>query len=156
MELKLIEDKESTLQVTVTYPVMNQEVQQLIERIKSMQMKLTCEAEGKNICLALEEIYYIETLERKTFIYTENQVYRSPKKLYQLLEELEPFGFIQVNKSCVLNINVLHHVRTLFNSRLEATLINGEKVIIARTYIPAVKQWLQGEVKAYERKNEVY
>ena len=26
---------------------MNQEVQQLIERIKSMEIKLTCEAEGK-------------------------------------------------------------------------------------------------------------
>lgn len=147
MELRLIEGKESNLQVIITYPVMNQQVQQLVKRIKGMDIKLTCEAEGKSACLALEEIYYIESLERKTFVYTENQVYRSSKKLYQLLEELASFGFVQISKSCLLNVNVLQHVKTLFNSRLEATLKNGEKVIIARTYIPAVKQWLAGEAK---------
>ena len=156
MELKLIEDNKAPLQVTVTYPMMNQHVEQLIERIKRMDIKIIGELEGKDFYLALEEIYYIESLERKTFIYTQKQVFRSSKKLYVLLEELAPFGFLQVSKSCILNINVLDHVRTLFNSRLEATLTNGEKIIIARTYISAVKQWLQGEVKAYERKNEVY
>ncbi|WAG63466.1 LytTR family transcriptional regulator DNA-binding domain-containing protein [Clostridium estertheticum] len=45
--------------------------------------------------------------------------------------------FIQINKACIMNINVLDSVNTLFNSRLKATLINGENVIITRTYIPA-------------------
>jgi len=156
MELRLIENAKESLQVTVTYPVMNQHVEQLIKRIKSMDIKIIGELEGKNTCVAIEEIYYIESLERKTFIYTQNQVFKTSKKLYILLEELGPFGFLQVSKSCLININVLDHVRTLFNSRLEATLTNGEKIIIARTYIPAVKQWLQGEVKAYERKEDVY
>jgi DNA-binding LytR/AlgR family response regulator len=34
---------------------------------------------------------------------------------------------------------MLENIRTLFNSRLEGTLINGEKITISRTYIPAIR-----------------
>ncbi|HWQ74703.1 MAG TPA: LytTR family DNA-binding domain-containing protein, partial [Syntrophomonas sp.] len=46
---------------------------------------------------------------------------------------------VQVSKSCLINMNVLESIRTLFNSRLEATLINGEKVNVSRTYLAAIR-----------------
>lgn len=150
MEVELIEDKESILHVQVVYPVMNTNVQQLVERIKALDIKITVDDEKKSSCLSVHDIYYIESLERKTFIYTKDKVFRTNKKLYQLVEEYRDLSFVQINKSCLLNINVLVHVKTLFNSRLEATLDNGEKLIITRTYIPKVKSWLEGEAKTYE------
>lgn len=150
MKVKLIEDKESVLHVQVVYPVMNTTVQQLVEKIKSFDIKITADEEDRSSCLSVHDIYYIESLERKTFIYTKDKVFRTNKKLYQFAEELKDFSFLQVNKSCLLNINVLVHVKTLLNSRLEATLDNGEKLIITRTYIPEVKRWLEGEAKQYE------
>ena len=145
MEVKLVEDKECTLHVEILYPEMNSGILRLAEKIKGLDAKIIGEKEGSQLYLSVQDIYYIESIERKTFIYTKNNVYRTNKKLYQLTEELRVFNFFQINKQCLLNINVLAHVKTLFNSRLEATLDNGEKVIITRTYIPEVKQWLMGE-----------
>ena len=151
MDIILIEDQESNLEVQIRYPVMNTQVKQLIQRIKSVDVKIVGSDNGKNIILNIYEIFYIESIERKTFIYTKDQIFRSSKKLYQLIEELKEFGFVQINKSCILNIDVLDSVKTLFNSRLKATLINGENVIITRTYIPAVKKFLDGETEHCEK-----
>lgn len=150
MDIILVEDKESNLEVQIRYPIMNEQVQQLIQRIKSVDVKIVGSDNGKDTVLNIYDIFYIESIERKTFIYTKDQIFRSSKKLYQLLDELKEFGFVQINKSYILNIDVLDSVKTLFNSRLKATLINGEKVIITRTYIPAIKKWLDGEEDLYE------
>lgn len=52
---------------------------------------------------------------------------------------------MQISKSCVLNINALDSIRPLFNSRMEATLKNGEKVNINRNYLNGVKNALGGD-----------
>ncbi len=145
MNIILVEDKERNLEVQIRYPIMNAQVQQLIQRIKSTDVKIVGTDNNKSTVFNIYDIFYIESIERKTFIYTKNQVLRSNKKLYQLIDELKGFGFIQINKSCIMNINVLDSVKTLFNSRLKATLTNGENVIITRTYIPAVKKLLDEE-----------
>ena len=52
---------------------------------------------------------------------------------------------MQISKSCILNINTLESIRPLFNSRMEATLKNGEKVNINRNYLNGVKKALGGD-----------
>ncbi len=141
-KIKLIEDKQSNLEVQIRYPAMNAYVKQLIFKIKSLDIKIIGSDGEKNILLNVDDVFYIECIERKTFIYTQEGVYRSSKKLYQLFDDLKEFGFVQISKSCILNMNELDYVKILFNSRLEATLTNGEKVIITRKYIPVVKDWL--------------
>lgn len=150
MDIKLVEDKDSKLEIQIRYPFMNTHVKQLIKKIKSTEMKIVGSDSGEDTFLNIYDIFYIESVERKTFIYTKDQIFRSSKKLYQLFDELKEFGFVQINKGCILNIDVLESVKTIFNSRLKATLINGEHVIITRTYIPEIKKWLDGEANLYE------
>ncbi|NMM63057.1 LytTR family transcriptional regulator [Clostridium sp. P21] len=150
MDIILVEDKDSSLEIQIKYPCMNSQVQQLIQKIKSLDIKIVVSANERNVLLNIYDIFYIESVERKTFIYTKDKVLGSSKKLYELLDELKEFGFVQINKSCIMNMDVLDSVKTIFNSRLKATLVNGEKVIITRTYIPKVKKWLDGEAKLYE------
>lgn len=142
MKINLIEDKQSDLEVQIRYPAMNSRVMQLIRKINSLDIRIAGSVENKNILLEVEDIMYIESLERKTFIYTQKNMYKSTKKLYQLFDILKEFGFVQISKSCILNMNELVCVKTLFNSRLEATMTNDEKVIITRNYIAIVKEWL--------------
>lgn len=59
--------------------------------------------------------------------------------------KLQAYGFVQISKSCILNINVLESIRPLFNSRMEAALKNGEKVTINRSYLHEVKKALGGK-----------
>jgi DNA-binding LytR/AlgR family response regulator len=91
------------------------------------------------------DIYYIESVDKKTFVYLENAVYRTDFRLYQLKSKLQTYGFVQISKSCILNINVLDSIRPLFNSRMEAALKNGEKVNINRNYLNGVKKALGGD-----------
>ncbi|WP_160686594.1 LytTR family DNA-binding domain-containing protein [Clostridium sp. C2-6-12] len=153
MDIKLVEDKDSKLEVQIKYPIMNAHVKQLIQKIKSTEMKIVGSDSGEDTVLNIYDIFYIESVERKTFIYTKDQIFRSSKKLYQLFDELKEFGFVQINKACILNIDVLESVKTIFNSRLKATLINGEHVIVTRTYIPEIKKWLDGEASLYENED---
>ena len=58
-------------------------------------------------------------------------VFRTEKRLYQLEKELKKYDFVKVNRNCLVNIHELVHIKTLSNSRLEAELTNGEKIIYA-------------------------
>ncbi len=98
-----------------------------------------------DLMINILDIYYIESVDKKTFVYLENAVYRTDFRLYQLKDKLRAYGFVQISKSCILNINTLESIRPLFNSRMEATLKNGEKVNINRNYLNGVKNALGGD-----------
>ncbi|WP_394911865.1 LytTR family DNA-binding domain-containing protein [uncultured Robinsoniella sp.] len=63
--------------------------------------------------------------------------------MYQLMEELGNAGFVQVSKACIINLQVLTGIRPLLNSRMEATLTNGEKINITRKYVASIREKLQ-------------
>jgi len=62
-----------------------------------------------------------------------------------LFEQLREYAFVQVSKSCFINMDVLESIRTMLNSRLEATLINGEKINVSRTYLSGIKNAFAGK-----------
>lgn len=92
--------------------------------------------------ISIWDVFYIESVDRKSYIYTKDKVYQSDFPLYILHSQLPDDVFIRISKSCVLNVNVLEHIGTLSNSKLEATLSNGEKVCVSRTYVSEIKKVL--------------
>lgn len=134
----------SDVEVLIRYARMNRTVERLATLIQSFDKTIRCSQESTEVWLNASDIYYIESVDKRTFVYGEKSVYRSDMRLYQLLSELADIGFVQVSKSCILNIHVLENVRPLMNSRMEATLSNGEKINMTRKYIPAVKGKLTG------------
>lgn len=132
------------IEVLIKYASMNQTVRKLEHLIKSMDRMVKCSLDSMEIQIGAGDIFYIESVDKRTFVYGESRVYRSEKRLYQLLEELADAGFVQVSKSCILNVNVLESIRSLRNSRMEATLSNGEKVTVTRKYVSAIREKLSG------------
>ena len=63
-------------------------------------------------------------------------------KLYELEEKLKGTKLFRCSKSMILNIAKIRSVSPSVNSRLEASLINGEKVIISRQYVGTLKKIL--------------
>lgn len=90
--------------------------------------------------LSLQDIFYIEAVDEKIFLYLERQVYESRQKLYEWELQLEGTSFIRISKSTILNIDKLKSVRPLIGGKMEATLANGEKQMINRHYLPAFRQ----------------
>ena len=143
MKLNLEQKPDGDIEVTIRYMQMDESVKRLISLIESSGYALVGSDNGRQYKISAADIYYIESVDKRTFIYTKEQVYRSEKPLYKLIDELKGFGFLQVSKFCILNLDMLSHIVTLKNSRLETTLTNGERITVSRTYIPAIKQALQ-------------
>ncbi len=140
MKLIIKENREKELTVTVEYPEQNNQVLRIINKIKSEGKFLIGNESGRSYKVLIPEIYYIESIDKRTFVYTKDAVFRTDKRLYQLEKELKEYGFVKVSRNCLLNVGELTHLEVLANSRLEANLTNGEKVIISRTYIPEIKK----------------
>ncbi|WKY43382.1 LytTR family DNA-binding domain-containing protein [Eubacteriaceae bacterium ES2] len=131
-------DKELT--VTIEYPKFNDQVSRIINKLKAEKKYLIGTINGQNYKVLIPAIHYVECVDKKSFIYTKNTVYCSELRLFQLEKNLEKYDFVKVNRNCLLNINELLHIETLANSRLEAELTNGEKIVVSRTYIATIKR----------------
>lgn len=134
----------SEIEVIIKYPQKSNQVNRIIDYLQSFGMQIKCDRDNAEQMINVLDIYYIESVDKKTFVYLENEVYHTDFRLYRLKEKLKDYGFVQISKSCILNINVMESIKPLFNSRMEATLKNGEKVNINRSYLAGVKKAFGG------------
>ena len=137
--IKKQQDGISEIEVELRYPALDTTAQNLIRHIEQLEQHICGLDNGRQYKIQITDIYYIECVDKKTFIYTKASVFRSELRLYQLYEMLRGFDFIQISRTCLVSINVMESIRNIANSRLEATLINGEKVNVSRTYLAAIK-----------------
>ena len=89
-----------------------------------------------------KEIFYFEAVDNKVFLYLEKDVYETKQKLYELEELFRGTDFVRVSKSVILNLSKVKSLSPAFNGRFEATMKNGEKLIVSRAYVPALKEKL--------------
>lgn len=145
MKIILKENKaKNDIEVLIEYPQMSDTVNRIEHAVKSVDRAVRCLDDDGNICFVrVSDIFYIESVEKQIFVYTKGKVYRAELQLYQYAEKLYSFGFEQISKSCILNINTLVSVKPIFNSKMQALLENGEKVLISRNYIPIMKRRLE-------------
>lgn len=133
------------LTVTVEYPQMNDTVVKLISRIKICNLRISCNNDGEILTVDIDKIYYIESVDRKSFVYTDKDVYRCELKLHEIEEIFKDTNIVRINKACLINIDNLYSIKQVMNSQLEAIMLNGEKLIVGRTYLKSIKNILKGE-----------
>lgn len=144
MILKTEQDKRcNDIEVHVRYAELDSRTERMISLIRSFDITIKCREEGAERFISTSEIYYIESVDKRTFVYTSESFFQTEQRLYQLEHELSTLGFVRVSKSCIVNINALESIKPLFNSRMEATLKNGEKLNITRKYLGNIKQALK-------------
>ena len=121
------------------------EVREIIAFVKSRQGQLTGTADERQYEIAVSDVFYIESVDNKTFIYTKNKVYETRHKLYELEEILKEKRFLRVSKSTLLNLMKVSAIKPALNSRFTAELFSGEQVVITRKYVPELKKALKGD-----------
>lgn len=120
----------------------DEQLLKLIYSIKSGRDKLACYDNGTIIMLEPQKIYYFESVDNRVFAYGEKQVFEIRQKLYELEKILENTDFVRISKSVIVNLSKIRKLSPAFNSRFEALLKNGEKVIVSRQYVPEMKKKL--------------
>ena len=63
---------------------MKQEIEKMMAILRMLDMQLTVRKENTTFFLDLSKVLYIEAVERNTFVYTDEGVYESEMKLYEL------------------------------------------------------------------------
>lgn len=117
-------------------------LQDIISYIGIADKNMIGEVDGEIFFIPLNSILYFESVDKTVYIYTEKQVYKSLARLYILEEQLVETYFARVSKTTILNLKKLSSVKLAKNAKLEGTLVNKEKILISRQYVPEIKKKL--------------
>lgn len=129
-------------EVTIAYSEMTASVKRVADFVRSVEQTILCKMDEEECSVPVGDIFYIESVDKKTFVYCEKEVYMCSLRLYEIEKMVEKAGFVRVSKSTILNIEWLKGVKTLVNSRLEAILSNGERVCVTRKYLKDIREAL--------------
>jgi len=132
--------KDQPLTVIVEYPEYDKSVDNLINKIKNMSISFTGKSDGKTVSIDISDIYYIENVERKIFLYSRKDVYRYDGNMADIDSSIAETDLVRISRTCFMNVSHLKEIMQIKNSHLEAVLDNGEKLIVSRKYLKDIKK----------------
>lgn len=145
MKLTLEQITSGEAEVLIRYPEMNEQIQQILHVIEGKRDYIMAVRDGIRHKLWAKDILYCESVDRNTFLYTGESVYKTPHTLQQLETDWDFLGFFRCSKHMVLNINHMEELRSLSANRIDAKLSNGEHVIISRRYATQLRRKLRAD-----------
>ena len=92
--------------------------------------------------LKLSDVFYFETVDDRSFVYTQGDVFEAKEKLYEFERLCAGSALFRCSKSMILNADRIDYVRPSLSGRFEAVLSNGEKVVVSRKYVAELKRLL--------------
>lgn len=143
IEKRQVEGKPLT--VTVEYPEWNRSVESLVRKIERLDLSFVGKSEDGSVRIGILDVYYIENVERKLFIYTKDNTFRLDGSMASLEKEAGVAGLVRVSRTCIMNIEHLKEIRQIRNSHLEAVMDNDERLIVSRKYLGDIKKAFKGE-----------
>ena len=127
--------KEEEELVLIRCRTVTEEVREIAAFVKSRQGSLTCTSDAKQF----------ESVDGRTFLYTKDGVYETSYRLYELEEMLKIKHFLRISKPMLVNLMKIQSIQPAFNGRFTAVLSSGERIVISRSYVKALKAALKGE-----------
>ena len=117
----------------IHYGNLDKETQDMIAYLESKNV-LMGRKESESRLIQPEEIYYCEIVDRKCYAYLKEEVWNLEEGLAKLTERYEMQGFVRISKSMVVNIFKVKQIQADFNMRMNLVLLNGETVVMSRSY----------------------
>lgn len=145
MPLKIQINEDSNFndtEITINCKQMNDAILKIIAMLRVLDLKITGIKDNQTYILDISRIMYIDTVDKKTFFYTDNDVYETPLKLYELEEQLEASEFFRAGKSTIINFNYIKALKPDIDGKILVTMNNGEKLFVSRQYAITIKKKL--------------
>ena len=73
----------------------------LIKNINNNDGKIIGISQGETYCLEQDRILYFESVDRKTFCYTEDGIFEIAMKLYEIEDKYKEKSYLRISKSFV-------------------------------------------------------
>jgi len=144
MKYTIINNTEGEDELILKYRRMTPEVERILQLLATQPKKLVGMRDKEQIILEPDQILYIESVEGKTFAYTQEDVIRLDQTLGQLEQILSGINFFRCSKSMILNIDKVTKLKSLPSNRIDATMRGGEHILISRTYASDFRKRLRG------------
>ncbi len=113
-----------------------------IYSLKACHDKITVSKGEKISQLSPSEIFYFDTVDNRVYAYTQQDVYETKLKLYELEVRLAHTDFFRASKSTIINLSKVKNFSPSFHGRFEVCLKNGENLVVSRQYVPGLKEKL--------------
>lgn len=137
-----IDETAKDLHISLSCSELTPEIERVLATLRMLNKQLTVTKNNEIYLLDAADVIYIESVDRKCFVYTTNNVYESDFKLYELEHQLDQYGFFRVSKSCLIHLKAVKSLKADLNRRIKVTLINGEQLIASRQYAEELKEKL--------------
>lgn len=98
------------------------------------------EYKGQIINLFLDDIYYIRSEERKTYIHAKNGIYQIGTTMKQIVEKLRGCPFVRIHNAYLVHLKYLECI-----GRQEAVLRSGDRIPVSERRERLAKQ----EIRKY-------
>ncbi|MEH2942925.1 LytTR family DNA-binding domain-containing protein [Lachnospiraceae bacterium KK002] len=138
----LVDEKAEDLTVSVTCRHLTPDVEKILIALRMINHQLTAKKDNEIYLLDMEQVIYIESVDRKCFICTPDEVYETEIRLYELEQRLEEYGFFRVSKSFLIQLRQIQSLKADINRRIRVTMSNGEQIIASRQYAQELKKRL--------------
>lgn len=118
------------------------DIQTAIELLEGNAGGIAVINEGKTYLCKQNAIYYIESVDKRSYVYTKDNCYETKYRLYELEDMLGAY-FVRCSKAMIVNLRKIKAVKSDIGGRLETTLLNDEQIIISRSYVKEIKRRLE-------------
>lgn len=138
--------------VDIYYQEQDAEITELMKFLETEQIIVG--RKDQNIKhIFLQEIYYLEIVDRHCFAYLDHEVFQIEYNLKLFLENYAACGFIQIGKSLVVNWHKIDRIKPDLNMRMHLMMENGEELVLNRAYRKTFMECLKNVGR---EKNETY
>ncbi len=133
----------SETEVIINCPQADEDILRIVAMLRVHQKKLVGLLEGESHLLDVKDILYIDTADKRTFLYTQEKVYESALRLYELEDALSGLDFIRAGRSAIVNFRHIRSIRPEMGGRLLVTVDNGERLYVSRQYAQGLREKLK-------------
>ena len=130
------------LVISITCRQLTPDIERMIATLRMMNHQLTAKKDGEIHRVDIAQVLYMESVDRKCFIYTDCEVYESDFKLYELERQLEGNGFLRVSKSFLIHLQKIQSLKADINRKIRITMSNGEQIMASGQYAEELKRRL--------------
>lgn len=117
-------------------------IQQALSEQANSDMTILLHKNEKEYYMPIEKVLFFESEDKGIVAHTENEIYETQYKLYEL-EELLPGCFMRISKSAIVNLN---HIYSITKNITSASIVefscSHKQVYVSRNYYKALVERL--------------
>lgn len=145
MKVTLQRIEKGNEEVVVRYRQMTERLEHIVEYLEGQNEKLAGIRDGQQFFINIQDILYLESVDGVTYFYTKKEVYRTGHTLALFEALYAQEGFFRCSKSAMLNIYRIERLKSMSGNRIDATMDNGEHIVISRRYAGELRNRLKEE-----------